>query len=200
MANTTQVTLIMRLRQRSDSGAWSQFVDLYGPLIYRYGRRRGLQDADSADLTQDVLREVARSIGRFEYDPSLGRFRDWLFVVAQRRLSHMFRSAHRQPAGSGDTAVLATLHQVHAPEEEQEAWEEEHRRHLFTWASEQIRSEFQENTWDAFWRTAIEGQKPAEVAEALGMNVGSVYVAKNRVLARLRNKIATIEAAAERDL
>lgn len=190
----------MRLRQENDAEAWSQFVDLYGPLIYRYGRRRGLQDADAADLSQEVLREVARSIGRFEYDPSLGRFRNWLFVVAQRRLTHFFRSVQRQPVGSGDTSVLATLHELPSAEEEQAAWEDEYRRHLFTWASEQVRGEFEEKTWLAFWRTAIDGQKPADVARELRMNVGSVYVAKNRVLTRLREKIATIDEAVDRDL
>ena len=190
----------MRLRRKDDSDAWSQFVDLYGPLLYRYGRRRGLQDADAADLTQDVMREVSRSIGRFEYDPSLGRFRDWLFVVAQRRLTHLFRSAQRQPAGSGDTRILATLHALPSTEDEQAAWEDDYRRHLFTWASEQVRGEFQEHTWAAFWRTAIEGRKPADVARELGMKVGSVYVSKNRVLTRLREKIATIEEATDRDL
>ena len=108
LGNTTQVTLLMRLRQDDDALAWSQFVDIYGPLLYRFGRRRGLQDADAADLTQDVMREVARCIGRFEYDPSIGRFRDWLFLVAQRRLSNLFRVAGRQAAGSGDTKMLAT--------------------------------------------------------------------------------------------
>lgn len=198
MAHTTRITLIMRLRDQADTDAWSQFVDIYGPLLYRYGRRRGLQDADAADLTQDVLREISRCIGRFEYDPSLGRFRDWLFVIARRRLSHLFQLARRHPAGTGDTDVMMALQGVPSAEDEQAIWEEEYRRHLFTWASEQIRGEFREKTWSAFWRTAIGCEKPSDVAHALNMSVGSVYVAKNRVLTKLRKKIATIEDAADR--
>ena len=190
----------MRVRQENDADAWAEFVDLYGPLIYRYGRRRGLQDADAADLSQDVLREVARSIGRFQYDPSLGRFRNWLFVVAQRRLFSQFQRTQRQTAGSGDTSVLATLHEVPSSDDEQAAWEDEYRRHLFTWACEQVRCEFEEHTWSAFWQTAVEEQKPQDVADALGMKVGSVYVAKNRVLARLRVKVAEVEESAAQDL
>ena len=72
MANTTRVSLIVRIRDVDDAEAWSQFVDLYGPLLYRYGRRKGLQDSDAADLMQEVMREVSNSIGRFEYDPSVG--------------------------------------------------------------------------------------------------------------------------------
>ena len=108
---------------------------------------------------------------------------------------HASENRGESPAGSGDSRVFATLHQVQSREDNQATWEEEHRRSLFNWASEQIRGEFHAHTWAAFWQTAIEGQKPAEVADALGMNVGSVYVAKNRVLSRLRNKVATIEGA-----
>ncbi|MEM7476190.1 MAG: sigma-70 family RNA polymerase sigma factor [Planctomycetota bacterium] len=199
MSNTTQATLLMRLRQEDDVIAWSQFVDVYGPLVYRFGRKRGLQDADAADLTQEVMREVARCIGRFEYDPSVGRFRDWLYLVAQRRLSNWFRLANRQPNGSGDTNMLATLNAVEGADAEQELWEQEHRQQLFEWSCEQIQGEFETKTWEAFWRTTVENQKPNQVSEALGMKIGSVYVAKNRVLKRLREKVAMIEQSAELD-
>lgn len=193
MGLTTQVSLILRIRDKDDADAWSQFVDVYGPLIYRYGCRKGLQDSDAADLTQDVLREVSKSIARFEYDPSLGRFRNWLFAIARHSRSQMYRSRQRQPVGSGDTRVVASLDEIPSSGDEEEAWEGEYRQHLFQWASDQIRSDFAKKTWEAFWQTAVEGKKPAQVATALDMSVGSVYVAKNRVLLRLRKKISTVD-------
>lgn len=193
MALTTQVSLILRIRDKDDTDAWSQFVDIYGPLIYRYGCRKGLQDSDAADLTQEVLREVSRSIAKFEYDPSLGRFRNWLFAIARHSRSQMYRAHQRQPVGSGDTKVGTALDAIPSANDEEDVWEGEYRQHLFRWASDQIRGEFSENTWAAFWRTAVEGQKPADVATALDMSVGSVYVAKNRVLLRLRKKISTVD-------
>ena len=197
MANTTRISLIYRIRDADDIDAWSQFVDLYGPLIYRYGRHKGLQDADAADLTQDVMREISGSIGRFEYDPNVGRFRSWLFVVTRHTLSHQYQARKRQPVGSGDTQTLASLHEVPAAEAEQDLWEKEYHLHLFQWASEQIRDEFSDRTWAAFWQTAVDGNKPTEVAQALQMSVGSVYVAKNRVLTRLRKKISVIDESIE---
>ena len=192
MTEKTRASLIYRIRDGADSDAWAQFVDLYGPLIYRYARRKGLQDSDSADLSQSVLHEVAQSIDRFDYDPSLGRFRNWLFVIARHKLSRHYRAAEKHPEATGDTATLDLLRET-AGQDESDEWEEEYRRHLVAWASDQIRSEFNEKTWTAFCRTAIDGEKPADVARDLQMKTGSVYMAKNRILKKLREIIATVD-------
>ena len=191
-ANSTRASLVARLGDHDDREAWAQFVEIYGPLIYRYGRKQGLQDADAADLAQDVLREISKSIVHFRYDPSVGRFRSWLFLIARRVLSRRFETMKRNARGTGDSSVLEQLQQL--PEQEAEdVWELEYRKHLFRWATEQIQSEFAETTWSAFWSTAVTGDKPAIVAASLGMSVGAVYVAKNRVLKRLREKIADVD-------
>ncbi|MEM0925819.1 MAG: sigma-70 family RNA polymerase sigma factor [Planctomycetota bacterium] len=190
--DSTRVSLVARLRDHDDAQAWAEFVDIYGPLIYRFGRRRGLQDADGADLAQDVLREVARSIVQFNYDPEIGRFRNWLFLITRRVLGRRLRTMERSTRGSGDTRVLKKLNEL--PEREgEDLWEAEYRRHLFQWASDQIRQEFAESTWSAFWSTAVDGEKPSEVAASLQMSIGSVYVAKNRVLKRLKERIERVD-------
>ena len=190
--NTTRISLVCRLRDHDDAEAWSRFVDIYGPLIYRYGRRRGLQDADASDLAQDVLREVSSCIERFEYDPTAGRFRNWLLLIARRTLSRRIRSQRNKPRATGNSGVLEQLHSLPNREEE-DAWEKEYRQHVFQQASQQMADEFTEKTWAAFWQTAVEGQRPADVASALGMQVGSVYVAKNRIMKRLREKVQRID-------
>ena len=196
MNATTRISLIHRIRQSDDVDAWSQFVDIYGPLIYRFGRRKGLQDADATDLTQDVLTEVSKSIGRFNYDPNVGRFRSWLFVIAHRAFVHRSRKGKRQPVGSGDTATIKTLEDV-AAQDEEDRWGQEYRQHLFSWACEQVRGEFTEKTWGAFWKTAVDGLPPTDVAAELELSVGAVYVAKNRVVTRLREKIRYLDESVE---
>lgn len=167
-AATTHVSLLIRLRNAQDELAWSEFVEIYGPLIYRYGSWNGLQDADATDLVQEVLREVARSIGRFDYDPHVGKFRNWLLTIARRVSSRLRRKQNRQPVGSGDSRVMTALRDLPA-DDDTARWDEEYRRQLFQWAAEQIRTQFRDSTWRAFWLTAVEGQKPQQAADALGI-------------------------------
>src|SRR5689334_18852151 len=87
----TRASLLVRLRDRHDEAAWNDFVDLYAPLVYGYVRKQGLQDADAADLSQEVFRAVAGGMSRFEYDPVKGLFRNWLFTVVRRKLANWRR-------------------------------------------------------------------------------------------------------------
>ena len=87
----TQVSLLIRLRDTRDGAAWSRFVDVYGPLVYGFLKRRGLQEADVADLTQDVLTQVSQAIKTLEYDRTRGSFRSWLLTVVQNRLKEQIQ-------------------------------------------------------------------------------------------------------------
>jgi RNA polymerase sigma-70 factor (ECF subfamily) len=193
-SDATRPSLLVRIRDAGDGQAWSQFVRVYSPLVYRYVRRRGVQDADAADVTQDVLRTIARSIGRFDYDRRKGSFRSWLMSVARSRLCDFLADRGRQTCGSGETGVQRLLEEQPDAADEQEIWEQEYQRCLFNWAAEQIRDEFQDSTWQAFWQTSVEGKDTRQVARSLDMTVGAVYIARSRVLARLRKQIEQIEA------
>ena len=183
----------MRIRDASDTASWEQFTDIYGPLVFRYGRKHGLQEADAADLVQEVLREVSQAIERFEYDAQVGKFRSWLFTIARYALSNQYRRKKRQPIGSGDENVGEMLEQLPSKVDDQDYWDRQYEQQLFQWAVEQIRPQFHESTWKAFWLTAVDGEKAAVVAKRLELSVGSVYVAKNRVLKRLQAKISQID-------
>src|SRR2546423_15156005 len=97
----TRASLLVRLRDPQDGTAWAEFVDLYAPLVYGYARKQGLQDADAADLCQDVLRAVAGAVGRLDYDPQRGAFRNWLFPGGRRKLSHWRGGRGRRPRAGG---------------------------------------------------------------------------------------------------
>src|SRR5262249_2236036 len=97
----TRPSLLVRLRDARDSQAWTQFVQVYGPVVYNFARKRGLQAADAADLTQDVLRAVAGAASRLEYDPARGSFRSWLFRVVRNRLRDFLASRQRRLQGTG---------------------------------------------------------------------------------------------------
>lgn len=190
----TRPSLLLRIRDAGDSQAWGEFVTLYAPLIHGYGVRRGLQDADAADLAQDVLQNVARAIPSFAYDPAAGTFRGWLFQITRNQVFRKLRKNARVPTATGDTGFSESLAQ-HADlsSDEEERWNREHEEQVFHWAAEKTEPEFKPDTWKAFWRVAVDGMSPAEVAESLEMSVGAVYVAKSRVTARLRDVIDSIE-------
>ncbi len=191
---TTRPSLLVRLRDPNDERAWEEFVEIYTPLIGRVARSRGLQNADAADLAQEVFRAVAGAIDRYDLDPSKGSFRAWLFRIARNLAINLLNARKRQPQGTGDPDIQSLLEQQPSSEaEETRQFDDEYRRRLFRWAAEQVQSEFRESTWQAFWRTGVEGREPRAVAEELGMSVGAVYIARSRVMARLRARIETVE-------
>ncbi|MCI0683410.1 MAG: sigma-70 family RNA polymerase sigma factor [Gemmataceae bacterium] len=191
---TTRPSLLVRLRDLTDQAAWMQFVDVYGPLIYGYLRKQGLQDADAADVTQDVLKAVAR-VRAVDYDPGRGSFRGWLFTIVRNLLRNFRGRQHRPGRGAGDPAAVELLHAQPAPEADSDAaWECEYRRRTFAWAADQVRPQVLESTWQAFWRTAVDGQAPETVAQELHMPVASVYLAKSRIMARLKEQIRLMQA------
>jgi RNA polymerase sigma-70 factor (ECF subfamily) len=192
-APATRPSLLIRLRDRDDHPAWSQFVDVYRPLIHGFARRHGLQDADAADLAQEVLRAVAGAVPQLDYDPGRGSFRGWLFTVVRNKLRTFLDARRRQVPGTGDTGVEELLRQQPTPADAQDLWEREYERRLFTWAAERVRATVREATWQAFWRTAVEGDRGQDVARDLGMTVAAVYLAKSRVMARLKEHVRQLQ-------
>jgi RNA polymerase sigma-70 factor (ECF subfamily) len=91
----TRPSLLVRVRNASDADAWRTFVAVYAPVVYRYARRQGLQDADAGDLTQEVMSELSRAIRDFTYQPERGRFRSWLRTIARRKLWQFQRRRRR---------------------------------------------------------------------------------------------------------
>jgi RNA polymerase sigma factor (sigma-70 family) len=186
----TRRSLIVKLRDPADAGAWCEFVALYEPLVYRLARRKGLQDADARDLCQEVFRTVSQAIDRWDLDPARGSFRGWLSRIARNLLVNFLTRRPYRLRGSGSTSVQDLLEAQPAQDPSATAlFEAEYRRQLFRWAADEVRGEFAATTWHAFWQTAVEGRPPSDVAAELDLSVGAVYIARSRVLARLRHRI-----------
>lgn len=189
---STHASLLLRIRDRADETAWQEFVALYGPMIHAYLRRQSLQDADAADVTQDILQSVARS--PIDYDVQRGQFRHWLLVVTRRAL-HRFRHSPRGLAlGTGDTSMQMFLESHVEEQADSDRWDLDWKRALFRTAAKAIRPEFQATTWDAFWSVTILQESPQAVAAKLHITPGAVYIAKSRVLSRLRKEIDRLES------
>ncbi len=194
-APLTRASLLVRIRDGRNQEAWRQFVELYAPVVYGFARKRGLQDADAADVMQDVLRSVAGAAERLNYDPARGSFRGWLYTVARNKIFNFLEAGrHKLGRGSGDTGVHERLEALAGPEWGlAESWDEEYERNLAALAMRRVEDEVQPATWQAFWQTAVEGRNGREVGEALGMSAGAVYVARSRVLARLKEEVQRLQ-------
>jgi len=188
----TRVSLLVRLRDTSNQDAWQEFMSLYGPMVYGFARQRGLQDADAADLMQDVMRSVSNSIGRLDYDRNQGTFRGWLFTITRNKVFNFFAAKRNRPQGTGDSATHRALASQPDPDDGAETWETEYQRRIAALGMERIKPEFQERTWQAFRLTAVEGVSATDAAVQVGISPGAVYVAKSRVLARLKQEVEAL--------
>jgi RNA polymerase sigma factor (sigma-70 family) len=196
-APETRPSLLVRLRDANDEQAWSEFLEIYQPLVYRLVRRQGFQDADAIELTQEVLVAVSRAIDRFDPSSDRGTFRGWLYRIARNLMVNLLIQHRRHPQGIGGTDMLRLLEQQPAAGDESALYQHEYRRRLFRWAAERIRHEFQESTWQAFWLTCVAQRPIAEVAAELGLSIGNVYVARSRIMARLRSRIQQSQESEE---
>jgi RNA polymerase sigma factor (sigma-70 family) len=193
-APITQPSLLIRLGDKQDSAAWAQFVEVYAPLVYGFARKHGMQDADAADLTQEVLRAVSGAISRLEYDPNRGTFRSWLFTVVRNKFRNYLSNKTRKQVTSGGSSIQDLLEaQPNRSDPLEEQWSHEYDQRVFSWAVERVKDSFTSKTWQAFWQVAVDGKNAKDVARDVGISVGAVYIAKSRVLARLKEQIQLLQ-------
>jgi RNA polymerase sigma factor (sigma-70 family) len=193
----TRASLLVQIRDGGNQQAWQEFMKLYGPIVYGFARKRGLQDADAADLMQDVMRSVSAAIGRLEYDPKQGTFRGWLFTITRNKVFTFLASRRNRAQGTGDSAMNRLLDEKPDPNDGSEVWELEYQRRLASLAMERVKNEFHESSWRSFWLTAVEGIAPAQAARQIGISAGAVYVAKSRVLARIKTEVEAMQRQEE---
>jgi RNA polymerase sigma-70 factor (ECF subfamily) len=182
--HSTSATLLQRLQKPGDAEAWRQFVHLYTPLLYQWTHRLGLQPADAADLVQEVLLKLYRALPQFQYDRQRS-FRAWLFTLMRNKYQEWRRRPVPLPVGAVDDAPDEQAHHDGPAALE----EEEYRSHLRSRALRLIQNEFTPPTWQAFWATAVDGRAAAEVAKELSLTDNAVYLARGRVLRRLREAL-----------
>ncbi len=193
-------TLLQRVRAKRPE-AWERLVDLYGPSVYRWCRRGGLGPSDAADVVQEVFAAVARCVDDFRRDRTDGHTADsftaWLATIARNKIRDHYRRQKDRPRAAGGTAAQRQFLEVPNPEAANpEASDPIDRselqqtdRLLSRRGLQLVRAEFENRTWEAFWRTTVDAHAPTDVADDLGMSVAAVYKAKSRVLRRLRQEL-----------
>ena len=186
--------MIARLSDADDIEAWQEFVEIYLPLLYRLAHSKGLQHADAEELGQEVLIAVSRAVHRWRPDPARGRFRDWLFRIARNLIvNFLIRPKHGRIGMRSIDVDLLLEDRMDMPEKDTALLDVEYRREVFRWAADKVRPTVAATTWTAFWQSSVETVPIATVARELGMSVGSVYIARSRVMAKLRQAAKLFE-------
>lgn len=188
----TNESLILRVKDPTDAASWSDFLAIYRPVVVRMACARGLQHADADDLAQQVFLAVARAIEDWEPDALQPPFRVWLSRITRNAIVNALTRKKPDTAG-GSTSVQGLL--LELPDRDEETTHqllEESRREALRWAADEIRSEFTEVTWAMFWLTSIEGESVAEVARLQNKTPGAVYMARFRVMQRLKEKVLEV--------
>ena len=197
MLPDTRYSLLARLSDPGDVAAWSEFIEIYEDAIYRYSRSRGLQDSDAREVVQHVLLVVHEAIGDWRPSGRAGSFRGWLIRTARRVCLRSLRDRSQCDRAVGGSSIVEKLHDLAAPDEADGTDERDWQRWAFCWAAGQIEREIEPATWRAFWLTAVEGVPAGDAARQVGLSPGATYVAKSRVLARLKEEVETIRRQEE---
>lgn len=182
----TPASLLEQLRQHPNELHWERFVALFAPMLARWGTRLGVPAGDLEDLLQEVFTLLVRKLPEFRYDPGKS-FRAWLWTVFHRHtLAWRKRRSRDLPLSDGQLEALAS------PDNVAEATEAEYRRALLDRALQLVRTDFPEQTWHIFWQLTVEARPGVEVARRFGVTPNAVYLARGRVLARLRQELAEL--------
>jgi RNA polymerase sigma-70 factor (ECF subfamily) len=173
-----------------DPAAWDRLVQLYSPLVERWCRQASLQDADTADVRQEVFLAVDSGLDDFRRDSAGGTFRGWLRGITRHKIANHWRQNRPGRAAAGGSDAYEQFQQLPADgrEDPSDPATVEEIEVLYRRALDLLVTDFEEGTWKAFWRVVVEGQRPAEVAADLKVTTNAVYLAKARVLTRLREE------------
>jgi RNA polymerase sigma-70 factor (ECF subfamily) len=187
--DSTSSSLLDRVRLK-DAEAWRQLVRLYAPLVYSWCARAGMRGEDAADLVQEVFRSVVVAIGDFHRDRPGDTFRGWLRVITRNKIHDVHRRRAGEPVAVGGSEHQDLLNAVPLADDSADDDSRDSRGAVLRRALDLLRLEFEERTWQAFWRTAVEGQATADVAGDLEMTATAVRKARSRVFHRLRQALA----------
>ncbi len=188
---STSLSLIRRV-QANDEVAWERLSIIYGPVVYQWARQHGLQPHDASDVMQDVLQSLTRNMTKF--DLARGKsFRGWLWTVTRNKVNDRYRQKDREVQGQGGTVALRQLNDMaETPPAEDSAPTQSESSGVYRRALSLLETDFEPQTWKAFWRTVVDNVKPADVAVELGISKWAVYKARSRVMQRLRSEFADL--------
>lgn len=185
---TTRASLLQRVRDPEDRDAWLEFYEIYAPLLYRFARGRGLSPSDAEEVRDQCLEVLSRRMPEFDYDRTRGRFKGWLFTMAQARVVDLVRLRRASRLSTDEMRSVAD-----ARTDPRQLWEEAWRREHLRFAMDRARLRVSALTWNIF-ELLLQDVAVPDVCRDLGVNRNQVYKARGRVLTEVRALVAELES------
>lgn len=195
----TRYSLIARLHDHDDVEAWNEFTEIYQPVVFRFCMSRGLQHADATDVTQEVLGKIVVAIEKFDLDRQQKNFRGWLYRLTRNIVVDFLRKRERDPQVQFEVAI-EMVPSVAPDASDSAEFQRAFEKQVFLVASQKVQEKVKPQTWSAFWQTEVGGVPVTEASKALGLSVGAVYVARSRVLTRIKAEVELVLAQTSGEL
>ena len=193
----TRLSLLQRLKNGQDETAWAEFHEIYRPVLTRMVVSAGLPASDQQDVVQEIWIAIYRGIDRYEPRSHAFAFRGWLATISRNTaINYLSRKSNPQRLESIRDAATIT-DRSSTRELLQEQWDREYQRQVLEWAAMRVASRVSEATFNAFWRTVVDGESVELVAKELGMTAGALYVSRGRIMATLKREVESRECAEE---
>ncbi|MCM2370487.1 RNA polymerase sigma factor [Aporhodopirellula aestuarii] len=189
---STHRSLLDRARDGNDDG-WRMLVQVYGPVVYGWIRRCGVQSADAADIMQETFLSASKSLAHFDAERTGATFRGWLWTIAKHKLRDRQRAEAREPAQGNESIEKLAAEQWHLDDADPPSEIDDDLQSVRIRMLELLRTSIQPRTWQMFWRTAVDGCDPGDVADEMNVSRWTVYKARARVLQRLREEMCGFE-------
>lgn len=193
----TRLSLLKRLQNGQDETAWTEFHEIYRPVLTRMVVAAGLPASDQQDVVQEIWIAIYRGIEKYTPRSHAFAFRGWLAKIARNTaINYLTRKTNPQRIESLRDAALLT-DQNSTKYMLQEQWDREYQRQVLQWAAVRVASRVTAETFNAFWRTVVDGESVEKVALDLGMTPGAIYVSRGRIMATLKREVESRECAEE---
>lgn len=197
----TRASLLGRLKDWQDDASWRAFFDTYWRLIYNFALRRGLDHEEAQEVVQETVVAVAKSIGKFSYDPKICRFKTWLLGVTRSKIANQLARRERRPAtaavpSADDSNTTPLLNHLpnHQDAPLEQAWDDEWQKNLMDAAIQRVKTRVSIEQYQMFDLFVIKQWPARDVAKTLGVTLGHVYVAKHRIAKLIRREVQALEA------
>ena len=193
---TTQV--LEELRESNDTLAWTVFRDHFYSVVINFARTLGLSETDAEDAAQETMLVFIKAFRDGKYNRKKGHLSHWLFGVARRVILNFRKRLPRERLIADSTSGTSFWDMVADEDAVRHTWDSQWRHMTLERCLQQARRELDQKVFEAFELYALFQNPVEDVSKTLGMSRNAVYIAKNRVLSKLRQLQQDFEGLGER--